>query len=845
MNYTPPAPLPQGMIPLVPIDAKSLTPPKRRIKSASEAQTIVANLWQANLQRNVHNAAMQGQIDGNPPYSPSRLRQMGRASDPNFNTLEAKAIRSAALVPYFDLFAGGNRYVEVRLAPPGQGNDASGYGTARYNGVGDSPDPNYDPIRLSEDSGIVSEEYDRLLRRWTNFEHVMYMALTDYVTFGRCHLPWECYDSWRFKRVAYHRVLVPDNTPIDNEEQEVVLLLQNYTVARLYGMIRDESAAESAGWNINATMNAILAAVTVDPAIPEDPMAIQQMVRDSDIYVSARNATVQTATIFVREFSGKWSELVVRRDQIPGTVGGAQNDPVKPEFLFEAYERYDTLEDALTSMFFEVSDGTWNSSAGLARDIFSLMQLKDRLACTQAQSVMLRNSLVLQPRTALDRSRMNLVQFGAITWLPENVEVHQSTILGDIASTIEVSREFSAMIERNTGIYRPTMEKQAGNPDTLGEFQAKFAQATMLSTSAINRFYSQLDRLYAVQWPRVLKLGLKKTGSTIYEKEAQEFVRRCEARGVSRDALKRLDSIRAFRNIGQGSQAMRQQTLQNFMGLYPLLPANGQENLLEDVIRTAGSQHQVERYLPDADRRKLPSDQMAYALLENAAMRANAPVSWTPSQNNIIHAQAHLQAGAQAAQSTQLGASPHDVVSFIDAIGAHTTIHLQREAANPTSKEAVKVLTAQLKQLGAINDKIKQAIMALPKQQETLAQKRADVLTDADVKRLDVQLKNQTSREKAIATLQLKKQRQDAELAMKAQKQQVDTALAAQALQVDAATAQQSAALDAALADAETAAELQRQTAKTTTEIDSTRRKTDAAIEAQRAKAAAAPSTDD
>jgi hypothetical protein len=255
------------------------------------------------------------------------------------------------------------------------------------------------------------------------------------------------------------------------------------------------------------------------------------------------------------------------------------------------------------------------------------------------------------------------------------------------------------------------------------------------------------------------------------------------------------------------------------MSIYPLLPANGQENLVEDVIRTSTSQHQVERYMPDADRRKLPTDQLAYALLENAALRAVAPVSWTPSQNNVIHSQAHLQAGAQAAAAVQQGADPHDVVGFLNAVGAHVATHLQQLQRDPTAKDAFKVLTQQWKQLAGVADQLKQAIQAMPKQQEDLAQKKATILTEADVKRLDVQLKNQTSQQKAAMTLQLKAQRQQAELALKAQNQQAQQALAAQALQTDTAFKAQASAIDAALSDAETAASIQREVAKTSSEL--------------------------
>ena len=767
-------PFPQSMIPLAPIAGSK--PPKRRLDDPAKAQTIVANLWNAANDRNLKNAAIQGQIDGNPPYSPTRLRQAGRASDANFNTLESKAIRSAALVPYYDLFAGGNRYVDVKL------------------------DLFPDDYRASYASGVVSSEYDRMLRRWRNFENTMHGVLTDMVTFGRGHAPWDGLGSWRFNKVSFYRVLVPDATPIDDSKLEVVVILQDWPVATLYKNIRDEATARAAGWDIDETLSAIANAVPVDPSVPNDPQAAQAMLKDSDIYVSARSSTVQTATLFVREFNGKWSEIMVRRDQIPA-MSQSSAQPVAPRFMFKAWDRYDCVQEILNSFFFEVADNNWNGASGLGKDIFAIMQLKDRLACTQADAVFLRNSLVLQPRQALDKTRMQVLQIGKVTWIPEGVEAQQSTILGDITSTIEVSRELTMMTERNTGIYRPTLEKVKGNPETLGEFQMKFAQATVLSASAINRFYSQLDRVYEEQWRRVIAAGMKGTckesaSPEDWENEARRFVKRCEDRGVPRKDLEKLDYIRAYRNIGNGSAALRQQALQGLLSIYQLYPADGQQNILEDFTRAAGSQTAVERYLPATARQNLPTDQQWQAMMENAALRNSAPVTWTPSQNNIVHANTHLQAASQAAASLGQGANPMEVLGFLDAVGGHVAVHIERERQNPTSKDALKAIEQQWKQMAQVADKLRQKLQQDAQQQQDLREQQQQILTDTDIKRMDVMMKNQTSREKAAATLQLKKERQDAELSLKAQKQQVDNALA----------------------DASNAADISRQLSKTQTE---------------------------
>lgn len=759
----PSPPIPQNSIPLEPM--RNGQAPKRRIKDASSAQTIVANIWQANKQRMLKNAAIQGMFDGNPPYNASKLRAAGRAADANFNTLEAKALLSTACVPYYDLFAGGERYVDIRC------DHVNERDSARY-------------------SGILSEEYDRMLQDWAGFDTTMQEVITDFVAFGKGYTVFDDPKSWRFHKIAYYRVLVPDATPIDLERAELLIVLQDWTVAELNKKIRDENAARNAGWNINETKDAIESAVPVDPAVPDDAVAAQQQLRDNDLYISARSSTVQTATIYVREFGGKWSELMVRRDQIP--VSSVNNDVSDPEFMFKAYDRYESIRQILNPFFFEVRDGSWNGASGLGRDIFSIMQLQDRLACTQANAVMMRNSLVLQPKSGLDKQRLNLMQVGAITWVPEGVEVLQSTILGDIASTVEVDRELRMRVERNTGIYRPTLEKGPGNPATLGEFQMKFAQATVLSVSAVNRFYAQMDRLYQEQYKRVTAEGINESAGE-WAKAAIAFRKRCLDRGVPPETFKKIKSVRAWRNIGNGSVSMRQQTLQNFMGIYPMLPAGGQQNLLADVIGVSSSQSQVDRYLPPNELAKLPTDQEAMAMLENAAIKIGAPVTWTPSQNNIIHAQTHLVAASQAAASLQQGANKYDVLAYMDALGAHIAIHLQRESQNPTTSEAVKALTQQWQQLAQVADKLRMMIEREQQEQAELQEQKQEVLTDQQIKAMEMQGK-----------LALKKENQDANLALKREKFMAD-------MMMKGASHEQAMAL----ADADMAAQITRKNLET------------------------------
>lgn len=773
---------PNSMLPVANVGTDG-NPPKHRLKNANDAQNLVWQLWNAAKPRMLKNAAIQGQIDGNPPYSYAKLRAQGRANDPNFNTLEAKATRSAAMVPYWDLFTGTGHYVDVQFDDP-------------------------DPKKAQKVSEIVSEEYDRMLKRWRNFNTVMQRMLTDYVTFGKGFLAYETSQSWRFKKVDYYRALVPNATPIDSDEWEIIVIMNKWTCSTLWKKIRDKAQARKLGWNIDETMAALAQAAPLNPNVPFDPIATQQALFDNDLYVSAVSNTVQCATVLIKEFDGKWSECVVRVDMQSANGQPPSEMPVGG-YMYESRNKYESLFDAVLPFFLEAGSTSWNGATGLGRDIFTAMQLKDRLACAQAQSAFLRSSLVLQPRQGLDKSRLNALTIGAITWIPPEVEVQQSSILGDLNSLIEVSRELDMTIQKNTGVYRPTLEKGSGNPQTLGEFQMKFAQATMLSESAVDRFYTQLDTAYESQFRKVIKIG-KGDGDAEWAEEARLFQERCKDRGVTKDMFERME-IKAWRNIGAGSIGMRSQALSNFMSLYPLLKPQGQEALLRDVITTSGSYRQAVRYMPPQDWTGVPNNDQWAALQENASIKVGAPVTWTPSQNNIIHAQTHLEAGSQAAESLQQGGDPMQVLMFLEGIGQHTLVHLQQESANKTTSQAQAVLLKQWKQLAGVADELKRSVMQMQQQAAQQQQKTIETMSDAELAQFETQKKLELSGMKAAGTLQLKKQRQDAELALKQQKQSADIAMQ----------------------DATTAASIHRDGAKTASEINQKTAKTiaDANIE--------------
>ena len=108
-------------------------------------------------------------------------------------------------------------------------------------------------------------------------------------------------------------------------------------------------------------------------------------------------------------------------------------------------------------------------------------------------------------------------------------------------------------------------------------------------------------------------------------------------------------------------------------------------------------------------------------MIENDVLRDGSPVITTSTQNHLIHAAVHLKAATDAANSIPQGGDPMQVLGFLDAAGAHTAEHLQRLAGDPMRGNELKILSNQLKQLGAITDQLRKQVMQAQQkmQQET------------------------------------------------------------------------------------------------------------------------------
>lgn len=734
------------------------TAPKSRLDDYLSAATVVENLRKASESRTLHGARIRAQFDGNPPFNPTKLQQAGLKGYPNFNTLEAKAYLSSALVPYYDLFSNAPFHMDVTL---------------------DIADAEQRDLW----SKIVTEELHRAVSESSWFDLNMWKMLSDFVGFGKGFLIRPDNRTWHFKRVSWDRVWFPDETDVDPQEWSHFAVIWHYNAHDLYKRVRNKERAEQIGWNTDATLKAIQAAAQYRPENVNDWVGIQQKLKDHDIEASTTCEKIPTAWLFVKEFDGRWSWMILPLPDI--TDPGNKKVPKEQHgFLYRKIGLYDSVDEIITPFFYEVFDGSVNGLSGLGKDIFAPMQLKDRMACAKFFNVFMRSSILMQARSSTGRQKAALAQIGNVTVIPEGYEVQQSTILGDIESTIAVGRDLDLMLQSNTGIYRPQFEKPQGNPETATAASLRFQQGTILGNSAVNRFHRQLDGLYYETYRRIVKSG---------EKDAMQFRQWCVQRGVPEEALGKVRCVKSYRNIGNGSAFLRQTNIASLAAFYAEMPEDGKQHFLADVVAAYTGQQKVESYVRTPMAKNIPTRHVWEATQENAALKEAAPVVWTPEQDDITHLAVHAKALQEALGGVQQGADPAAVAVFGQGVIAHVQAHiasLQRKKRDAQVKQWTGIYKALA---GAVDELIGQ-IQQAQQQQAQQAQRTQQVLTDQELKQF-----------KTASDIRIKETKTDAQLQQSSEKHRLKMAQGVQ---------------DLSLKDFSTSAEIERERLKAQAEMN-------------------------
>lgn len=667
--------------------------PDTRLADAEEARSLVQRMVQAdNAVRARKRALVKGLVDGNPPYRLAALRAAGRSDACNVNWRMAESFLNDALSAFYDMFSEAPTYATV----------TTDWGDIQHKKV--------------EWSNIITEEFDRLQRRDDKWDYYMQTSQYEMVLYGVGPMFFQDKYDWRCRSAKCEKLMVMENTQSDASLWELAVVRQEYKPSELYTFIRDPEAATAVGWDVEATK---LTIINAHPKTQNGGIYLswewhQQQLKNGSYYYDLNSKVIMVAHIFCKEFpkdgevEGKITHSIVQE-----TLG----EEGATKFLYQKIGRFDNWAECLHPMYYDHGGGgDHHSVTGMGVKMYGAMEYQNRLLCDLADKAFA-PKILFKPTTSDQKGKLSVAHFGPYGVLPTGLDaVQQTPINGMLQDGIGFNNELSGIIATNLSQYRQNLESKEGNPITATEANVRASDQARLGKTQLNRYYAQLDGLFAEKFRRAANPNIQKENPG--GEAALEFQQRCFKRGVPREALARIDSVQATRIIGQGSMYMRIQILEKLLAVISMLPENGRDNLISDYIAAQAGQQFVDRYYDVSPAAKKPTDQNAFAMSQVGDMKVGLPAIVTDSQNPVIYASTFLQAASQAAASLKQGADPGQVFSFLELCGPAIQGQLAKLQKDPTRKAIYKALNEQFMQLAQVTDSLQKHLEQQADQQQ-------------------------------------------------------------------------------------------------------------------------------
>jgi hypothetical protein len=541
---------------------KTLSPtgkaPKTRITDQNGLFSIYQSLYMADEQGARDRARIMDMFDGAAPYDPVALRRLGQSYRANLNFGEAGADLEKALTSYNDLITSVDRLINVKT---------------RFG----------DESQREEYASIIAEEFTRLLTKdWSSFYFKQQLLSYYFVAQGLGVAYFEDERNWQWTVCPIGDFFMPRGTPATEDKVEFAAVRRIFLVHELYQYIENPKVAEEAGWNVDAVREAIRNATSTYPNDGLNWEELQRQLKSNDLYFSyVRAKEIHVIHYYVREFDGTYSHAIGLRDG-------------SGDFLFKKLHRFKTASEAFHIFTYGIGNGLYYSIRGLGYKIFPHIQMTNRLRCAMADGAMLQTSVLLQPQSAEDVSKMTMAYSGPLSFLPPGLNVVQTQYPNLAANVQPIVNEMAMVRQSNTGSYRTQMNAPTGNPRTATEVEAQVANEAILTTNSMNLFYVPWGRLLREQFRRLQR------DTWVPGEEGSEgaikFRTRLEERGVPWEAVKAVYDVDAVRAVGLGSPAARLSAFNEFMQMLPRFDELGQVNAIRDRVAARVGYDQVDRY---------------------------------------------------------------------------------------------------------------------------------------------------------------------------------------------------------------------------------------------------------
>lgn len=766
----------------------------RRLATPAAARAIYQNMLDEDMRGGArHRAIIQGMIDGNPPYNDAELKELGLGHVNNVNFLTMRANLDSRAASGHELFAEVPTLIECKP----------------LHVVEKNPD-------IHHYCAIIAEEFTDMVMNWDGFLPAMDMVWRDSDAYGLGVGVFTNEWDWRIKAFRRGNLLVDPKASVEIDRNEVILVRDELTVSDVFAKLEKEEASRSRGWKVGPLKDLMVQTFREGAGTSDTDKyqrstweSIQQMARNNDPdYQQRQFDRIRVIHFFVREVSGerKISHLI-----LPELASFTQ-------FLYEGHDKFDAMAEVIWWMPYNYGDGYIRSVRGVASYMMQHEDLSNRFLCRVFDAGFLGSSLLVQPRTQMDLSRLQMMQVGPLTIVPPELTIQQSSFQPQLAPLLQLRKVSEEVMKNNTGTYR--QHNEAVDRDvqkTARQVMEESSKEARYEKAAIAARYTHLDKLYREMFRRVCRKDIQSDTDGLFEgsAEAREFMRRCQERNVPRDFIMKWNEnfrVVAYRSIGLGSLGVKYDITAQIFQMSGAFDEHGKREALREAVAARVGYRHVDRFVARLDRDQVSSNESSIAMLEFNDIEEGSPVQVGSDQLHKVHILVFAQRLLPILQYTQQGQTPDPVKDFrtVQLALQHIGEHIQHIAQDQRYKAFLEQLKPFFQQVQEALQVLQQAAKRMMQAQQQQQQEQQEVVANAqkiqqdrelEAKVFEIQRKyeleamkqqslNAMRAQKTQEQMEIAQTRSQAEIARKAERQAAEIEIAARRADADIAIKQ-------------------------------------------------------
>lgn len=668
-------------IPLLTMD-ESGDVPEARLSKSSSLRSIFKRLRDDDDSRAQNRAMIQELRDGAPPHDDKELEDAGQADTTNLNFDGAEQQAERAKAPYYKLIQSAEK---LMTAPTTYG-------------------PEED---RNEFSDVLAEEITRTIRNQPQFTFQAEQLVDKFVWDGVGIGHWPDEMDWRWRSSGLGKFYFPVSATPCEDDLEIACCVEEYTVTRLYHIIRDPEKARTDGWCVEAVEKAIRDATTNVDGFNDWEKLIEE-IKNNDLGVSNRTPMVRLVNGWVKEFDGSVSHYLTTED-----------DQGTEKFIYCGRQKYKSMSEAFVIFPYGIGTNTkLHGIRGLGKKIYSFEQQRNRSLGRMIDIGNLSSALMLQPQDEESLANVGMQFFGNTAVIDPNVKVVQYTAPDLQRSVMPVLQEMERLRNDRVAGYSSDNVFDGDQRKTKGEVMAHLEQSAQLSDSALDLFYGPFERLLRQTVRRMIRRTYvpQDPGG----REIQEMHLRLVKRGVPLEALYQIDvkAIRVVRAIGAGSAAAKTISLQRISDLRPRMDDVAQATLDRELAVDAVGYAQADIFFPRNKEKRTTAD-TNIATLENFVLQSGKEIPVLPSDRHLAHAREHIKPLMEDFDLVQQGQMTFSDMAQQDRLlYQHAAGHVDLVAGDPVAVDEASSLRQMLQQIGeVIENGIREMEAAAKKQQ--------------------------------------------------------------------------------------------------------------------------------